>query len=72
MIIRGGASDPDHPRRTSYEVHCLIEGSELVEPPWPEDAWEQALAADLAGRGHMFDPWVLAAPLILEFSAQGP
>ena len=69
MIVRGGEDDLDHPKRTSYEVHCLIAGSELVEPPWPEDAWQLALAAELAGNGHMFDPWQQAAPLILEFAA---
>ncbi len=69
MIVRGGENDLDHPKRTSYEVHCLIPGSELVEPPWPEDAWELALAAELAGTGHMFDPWQQAAPLILGFAA---
>ena len=24
------------------EVYSLIKGSRLVEPPWPEDAWERA------------------------------
>jgi len=43
MIIRGGKDDLDHPRRTSLEVHALIPQSELVEPPWPEDAWERAV-----------------------------
>ncbi|HEX3454943.1 MAG TPA: alpha/beta hydrolase, partial [Gaiellaceae bacterium] len=41
LIMRGGARDFDHPARTSFEVHSLIKGSRLVEPPWPEDAWEQ-------------------------------
>lgn len=69
MIIRNGENDLDHPKRMSYEVHCLITGSRLVDPPWPEDAWERALAGELAGRGHMFDPWILAAPLLLDFAA---
>jgi hypothetical protein len=50
------------------EVHCLIAGSELVEPPWPEDAWEQAVRAMQQGTGNIFDPWVQAAPLLLEFA----
>jgi hypothetical protein len=53
------------------EVHCLIRGSKLVEPPWPEDAWEKATRAWYEGRGHMFDPWVLAAPTILDFVGEG-
>ncbi len=67
MIIRGGDGDLDHPKRTSMEVHCLIKDSRLVEPPWPEDAWQQAVAAAARGTGNIFDPWVQAAPLILDF-----
>jgi pimeloyl-ACP methyl ester carboxylesterase len=67
LIIRGGKGDIDHPWRTSLEVHSLIPQSELVEPPWPEDAWERAVESARAGRGHIFDPWPAAAPIILEF-----
>jgi pimeloyl-ACP methyl ester carboxylesterase len=69
LIIRGGVGDIDHPRRTSLEVHSLIKGSRLVEPPWPEDAWEQAAAKAHAGNGSLFDPWVDAAPVLLDFMA---
>jgi 2-hydroxy-6-oxonona-2,4-dienedioate hydrolase len=68
LIVRGGEHDSDHPKRTSMDVHCLIAGSELVEPPWPEDAWEQAVRAMRRGTGNIFDPWVQAAPLLLEFA----
>jgi pimeloyl-ACP methyl ester carboxylesterase len=71
MIIRGGMNDIDHPRRTSLEVHALIPQSILVEPPWPEDAWERAVEAQMQGRGHIFDPWVQAAPTILDFVENG-
>lgn len=67
LIIRGGAGDIDHPRRTSLEVHSLIKGSRLIEPPWPEDAWEVAAARSQAGEGSLFDPWVQAAPALLDF-----
>jgi 2-hydroxy-6-oxonona-2,4-dienedioate hydrolase len=67
LIVRGGERDYDHPKRTSFEIHALIEGSRLVEPPWPEDAWERAVEATNEGRGSLFDPWVLAAPMLLEF-----
>jgi 2-hydroxy-6-oxonona-2,4-dienedioate hydrolase len=70
LIIRGGEKDYDHPKRTSFEVHALIKGSRLVEPPWPEDAWEQAVKATTAGTGSLFDPWVKAAPTILDFIAE--
>jgi 2-hydroxy-6-oxonona-2,4-dienedioate hydrolase len=67
LIIRGGENDVDHPKRTSLEVSCLIKGSKLIEPPWPEDAWERAMEATLAGTGDLFGPWVKAAPAILDF-----
>lgn len=67
LIIRGGVGDHDHPKRTSMEVHCLIKGSRLIEPPWPEDAWERASAARDAGQGNIFDPWVQAAPVLVDF-----
>ncbi|WP_416565786.1 alpha/beta fold hydrolase [Nocardia testacea] len=70
LIIRGGTNDLDHPKRTSLEVSCLIEGSVLIDPPWPEDAWERAMEDRARGRVqqyNMFDTWVLAAPQILEF-----
>ena len=50
LIIRGGENDWDHPKRTSLEVSCLIKGSNLIEPPWPEDAWERAAADSAAGK----------------------
>ena len=67
LIIRGGEKDYDHPPRTSYEVHALIKGSRLIEPPWPEDAWECVLEKANAGQGSVFDPWVQAAPVLLDF-----
>ncbi len=70
LIIRGGENDLDHPKRTSLEVSCLIKGSTLIDPPWPEDAWERAGEARASGkvkRFNMFDTWVQAAPAILNF-----
>jgi 2-hydroxy-6-oxonona-2,4-dienedioate hydrolase len=67
LIVRGGEKDYDHPKRTSMEVHALIKGSRLVEPPWPEDAWERAGAAVAAGEGNLFDFWVQGADVLLDF-----
>lgn len=70
LIIRGGENDLDHPKRTSLEVSCLIKGSELIDPPWPEDAWERASKERAQGKVkhfNMFDTWVQAAPAILDF-----
>jgi 2-hydroxy-6-oxonona-2,4-dienedioate hydrolase len=70
LVIRGGEHDYDHPKRTSMEIHALIKGSRFIEPPWAEDAWEQAGRARAAGKGFLFDPWVQAAPALLEFFAE--
>lgn len=67
LIIRGGAGDIDHPKRTSMEVHCLIKGSRLAEPPWAEDAWERGLERRARGEGGTFDYWSQGAPLMLDF-----
>jgi len=70
LIIRGGENDLDHPKRTSLEVNCLIKGSKVIDPPWPEDAWERAGEERASGRVkrfNMFDTWVQAAPAILNF-----
>ena len=70
LIIRGGENDMDHPKRTSLEISCLIKGSKLIDPPWPEDAWERAGEKRAQGkvkRFNMFDTWVQAAPPILDF-----
>jgi 2-hydroxy-6-oxonona-2,4-dienedioate hydrolase len=70
LIVRGGEDDIDHPRRTSLEVHALIRGSRLIEPPWAEDAWERAQEARDAGTGGIFDPWLKAVPTFLDFIEQ--
>jgi pimeloyl-ACP methyl ester carboxylesterase len=69
LIVRGGVADYDHPKRTSLEVYSLIKGARLIEPPWPEDAWEQAAKNTASGQGALFDPWVHAAPALLDFMA---
>jgi pimeloyl-ACP methyl ester carboxylesterase len=67
LIVRGGEKDYDHPKRTSMEIHSLIKGSRLLEPPWPEDAWERGSEMSAAGTGDLFWFWELGAPAILEF-----
>lgn len=67
LIVRGGAKDYDHPKRTSFEINALINGSTLIEPPWAEDAWEVAMEDMVAGRGSLFDFWQQGAPAFLQF-----
>lgn len=68
-IIRSGENDEEHPMKTCYEVHALIKGSRLLEPPWAEDAWEQAFARSLkTGGPQAFDLTAEVAPLIVDYS----
>ena len=70
LIIRSGENDYDHPKRTSLEVNCLITGSQLIDPPWPEDEWERSgeeMAQGKVDHFNRFDTWVQAAPAILKF-----
>jgi pimeloyl-ACP methyl ester carboxylesterase len=69
LIIRGGEHDVHHPKRTSLEVSTLIKGSTIVDPPWPEDAWERAGEKAARGVGSVFSYWHTAAPLMLRFIA---
>jgi pimeloyl-ACP methyl ester carboxylesterase len=67
LIIRNGAKDINHPKRTTLEVSCLIEGSKLIEPAWPEDAWEREVKLRVKGQANIFDYWLQGAPAVVEF-----
>ena len=67
LVFRSGKSDLSHTRRTSEWVHELIPHSTLVEPPWPDQEWNNCSAIPNApGRGR-FERWPLLAPRLLEF-----
>jgi pimeloyl-ACP methyl ester carboxylesterase len=68
LIYRSGKSDLSHTRRTSEWVHELIPQSKLIEPPWPDNEWNQRSGyAAKHGSGH-FAGWPLLAPAILDFT----
>lgn len=70
LIMRSGKSDLSHTRRTSEWVHELIPHSELIDPPWPDQEWNNRLTASLQhGRG-LFENWPALAPAILEFTGR--
>jgi 2-hydroxy-6-oxonona-2,4-dienedioate hydrolase len=72
LIFRSGRSDTSHTRRTSEWVHELLPASTIVEPPWPDQEWNNRLTALLTqGRG-LFEAWSDLAPAILRFTANGP
>ncbi len=67
MIFRSGESDMSHTRRTSEWVHEMIPGSSLVEPPWPDQEWNNCSLIPLEpGRGR-FERWPLLVPQLIEF-----
>ena len=68
LIYRSGKSDLSHTRHTSEWIHEMIPHSELREPPWPDDEWNNR--SDYAakhGSGH-FAGWPALAPAILDFT----
>ena len=68
LVFRSGKSDIHHTRRTSEWVHELIPHSRLVEPPWPENEWNDRTDDLFAGKGRgLFENWPLLAPQLLEF-----
>jgi pimeloyl-ACP methyl ester carboxylesterase len=67
LIVRNGAKDINHPKRTTLEVSCLIQGSKLIEPAWPEDAWEREVKLRAKGQANIFDYWLQGAPDIVGF-----
>ncbi len=69
LIFRSGASDPHHTRATSERLHELIPGSQLVEPPWPDDEWIRRGEAAREGAGGLFEHWPLLAPQLLDFAS---
>ena len=55
---------------TSENLHAVIPGSELVEPPWGDNEWNERGAAARDGTGALFERWPLLAPQLLEFAAR--
>jgi pimeloyl-ACP methyl ester carboxylesterase len=70
LIYRSGKSDLSHTRRTSEWVHEMIPRSEMREPPWPDDEWNNRSGYAMKhGSGH-FAGWPVLAPAILEFTGR--
>jgi pimeloyl-ACP methyl ester carboxylesterase len=67
LIFRSGNEDEYHPESLSLELHRLIPGSVLIDPPWGEDEWNRVKRLSVAGKGNFFDEWPHLAPMILDF-----
>ncbi|MDG2005386.1 MAG: alpha/beta hydrolase [Novosphingobium sp.] len=68
LIFRSGESDPHHPRYTTEQVHALIPGSQMVEPPWGDREWIDRMLDPEKG---LFLSWGQLAPQLVEFDS-GP
>jgi 2-hydroxy-6-oxonona-2,4-dienedioate hydrolase len=68
LVFRNGDGDIYHPAETSLEVHGLIPGAVLAEPPWGRDGWFKTKQQVAAGHGGFFTNWHLLAPAILDFA----
>jgi pimeloyl-ACP methyl ester carboxylesterase len=69
LIFRSGASDPHHTRETSERLHALIPGSQLAEPPWGDEEWNERADAFQAGEAPgLFIHWPRLAPQLLDFA----
>lgn len=70
LLFQNGGSDLSHTRATTEWVHTLIPHSELREPPWPDNEWNERCGSVLPdGRRGLFAGWPLMAPAILEFTS---
>ena len=71
LLFRNGQSDLSHTRATSDWVHRLIPHSELRDPPWPDQEWNERCFSVLPdGRRGLFAGWPAMASAILDFTAR--
>jgi pimeloyl-ACP methyl ester carboxylesterase len=68
LVLRSGTSDISHPRRTSEWTHEMIPNSKIIDPPWPNDEWNNRVKASRKKEGGLVDRWSLLAPTILDFT----
>lgn len=65
-VLRSGKSDIHHPRETSEALAAMIPGSQLVEPPWGPNEWNDGFREpDNSRRFHSFEK---LAPMVIDFA----
>lgn len=67
LVFRSGESDPYHTRATSEQLHALIPGARIAEPPWADREWIERSNAARNGTGALFERWPLLVPQLLDF-----
>lgn len=69
VVLRSGASDFHHPRKTSEDVAAMIPGADLQEPPWDDREWIRQAEKILSGESKgPFGSMPKLAPQITEFA----
>lgn len=67
IVLRSGKSDMSHTREASEQAAALLPNASLVEPPWPDQEWNNVSAIpNEPGRGR-FERWPILAPMIVDF-----
>jgi len=68
LILRNGPNDVSHPPYVSDQLHRALPHSELRDPPWAPDCWNDAIVAFNKGEiPGLFLSWPMLAPMILDF-----
>ena len=67
IVLRSGKSDLHHTRETSELVHAMIPGSELREPPWGDQEWNDCMERS-ARDGSLYARVPLLAPDLIAFA----
>jgi pimeloyl-ACP methyl ester carboxylesterase len=67
LVFRSGASDMSHTRATSEALAAGLPDTELVEPPWGDDEWNERRAA-VEATGSLFVRWPLLVPQLVEWA----
>jgi pimeloyl-ACP methyl ester carboxylesterase len=68
LIIRGSPTDFWHHQRTTEWLHELVPGSQIVDPPFGDEEWnERSAESRETGRTVLFKNWPMLAPQLLEF-----
>ncbi|MBV1916475.1 MAG: alpha/beta hydrolase, partial [Sphingomonadaceae bacterium] len=67
VILRSGKSDLHHTRETSEQLHKMMPGSDLREPPWGDNEWNEAMVRSEVDDA-LFKSWPQLAPDIIRFT----
>ena len=67
LVFRSGASDMSHTRATSEALAAGLPHTDLVEPPWGDEEWNERRAA-VESTGSLFVNWPLLVPQLLEWA----